>query len=97
MNNNFDKALSTASGYLRMSNHVTIDSINIAVSIIKSSMDNGIIPSVDIDILRQKLVDIFLSSMDHARILEGRERRFPWLMNFKAEEKAFLGRLQTVS
>lgn len=88
MNNNFDKALSTASGYLRMSNHVTIDSINIAVSIIKSSMDNGIIPSVDIDILRQKLVDIFLSSMDHARILEGRERRFPWLMNFKAEEKS---------
>lgn len=87
MNNDFDKALSTASGYLRMSNNVSLDSINTAVSIIKSSIDNGVIPSVDIDILRQKLIDIFLSSMEHAKILEGRERRSPWLKDFKAEEK----------
>ena len=47
-----------------------------------------IFKSLDKDLLKLKLLSIYSVKIDPVQILEGRERREPWLMSFKASEKS---------
>ena len=43
---------------------------------------------LDLNVLREHILTIFNADMEAARILEGRERREPWLTEFKLQEKS---------
>lgn len=89
MINDFDSALRMAQSLLMKYDNVTEANIDEAVEPIKLLQQlGGGFQSVDLSILKAKLMEIFHATMDHARILEGKERRLPWIKAFKAEEKS---------
>lgn len=87
MINEFESALRMTQGLLLAYDNVTEADIDEAVNQIKMLKMGGGLPSVDLDVLKSRLMEIFYSTMDHAKILEGKERRTPWLKAFQAEEK----------
>lgn len=77
-----------AIGPLQAKEHVTeadIDEVMAPFQLVKAG---GLWETVDLGIVKVKLMEIFHATMEHARILEGKERRMPWLKAFKAEEKS---------
>ena len=88
MTNEFDSALRMTRGLLLAYNHVTEENINEAVDQIRMLQKGGGLLSVDLNTLKWQLMEIFHTRMEHARLLEGKERRMPWLKAFKAEEKS---------
>lgn len=82
----FDSALRMTHGLLLAHDHVTEEDIDEAVEQIRMLQRGGGLQSVDLNILKGRLMEQFYAVMDHARILEGRERRMPWLKAFKSEE-----------
>ena len=88
MINEFDSALRMTHGLLLAYDHVTEEHINEAVEQIRLLQLGGGLQSVDLDVLKAKLMEMFHATIEHARILEGKERRMPWLRAFKAEEKS---------
>ena len=84
----FDSALRMTNGLLLAYDNVTEEKINEAVDQIRLLQIGGGLKSVDLDMLKARLIEIFHAKMDQARILEGKERRMPWLKTFKAEEKS---------
>ena len=88
MINEFHSAMLMAIGPLQAKEHVTENDIDEVIAPFRVIKDGGLWQSVDLDILKAKLMEMFHATMDHARILEGKERRLPWLKAFKAEEKS---------
>lgn len=88
MINDFHSAMLMAIGPLQAKEHVTEADIDEVIAPFQMIKDGGLWQSVDLDVLKAKLMEMFHATMDHARILEGKERRVPWLKAFKAEEKS---------
>lgn len=88
MINEFDSALRMTQGLLLAYSNVTEANIDEAVAQIRMLQQGGGLKSVDLDVLKAKLMEMFHTTMEPARILEGKERRMPWLREFKAEEKS---------
>ncbi len=88
MINEFDSSLRMTHGLLLAYAFVTEAHIDEAVEQIKLIQQGGGLQTVDLKILKAKLMEMFHATMGHARILEGKERRMPWLKAFKAEEKS---------
>ncbi len=88
MINEFDSAIRMTNGLLLAYDHVTEVHINEAVENIRLLQLGGGLQSVDLGVLKAKLMEMFHATIEHARILEGNERRMPWLRAFKAEEKS---------
>lgn len=65
--------------------------IGMRTSVIDEDIDNAIndvirmYPTLDKDVLKTKLMSIYSVRVEPMQILEGRERRKPWLMAYKAE------------
>lgn len=75
--------------------------IGLKESVTDSDIDSAIdgvtllFPTLSRDVLKTKLMSIYSVRVEPMQILEGRERRKPWLMAFKASEKckwSFWGR-----
>lgn len=79
-------AIYMTSGLLQNTDVVTEASVDTAVNYIRMIKENGGMQSVDLHVLKEKLMELFHATIDHARILEGKERRTPWLKDFKAQE-----------
>ena len=66
--------------------------IGLKVSVKDEDIDNAIngvvlmFPNLSKEVLKIKLMSIYSVRVEHMQILEGRERRKPWLMAFKATE-----------
>ena len=88
MINEFDSALRMTHGLLLAYDHVTEEHINEAVEQTRLLQLGGGLQSVDLVVLKAKLMEMVHATIEHARILEGKERRMPWLRAFKAEEKS---------
>ena len=88
MINEFQTALSICVVQLQEKDIVTEASIDEAMMPVVICQGSGLYESVDLQVLKAKLMEMFHATMDHARILEGKERRVPWLKAFKAEEKS---------
>ena len=78
-------AIVMTSGLLQSNDVVTEASVDAAVNYIRMIKESGGMLSVDLQVLKEKLMEMFHATMDHARILEGKERRMPWIKTFKAE------------
>ena len=87
MINDFESALRMAQSLLLNIDNVTEENIDEAVDPIRMLQQVGGFQSVDLNVLKAKLMEMFHATMDHARILEGKERRMPWIKTFKAEER----------
>lgn len=88
MTNDFQTALSICVVQLQTKDNITEALIDEAMMPIVLCQNGGLYQSVDLKMLKEKLMEMFHATMDHARILEGKERRLPWLKAFKAEEKS---------
>ena len=88
MINEFDSALRMTQGLLLAYSNVTEANIDEAVAQIRMLQQGGGLQSVNLEVLKAKLMEMFHATMDHARILEGKERRMPWLREFKAEDRS---------
>ena len=88
MINEFHSAMLMAIGPLQAKEHVTEADIDEVIAPFQVIKDGGLWQSVDLEVLKAKLMEMFHATIDHARILEGKERRVPWLKAFKAEEKS---------
>ena len=88
MTNEFDSALRMTRGLLLAYDHVTEENIDEAVDQIRMLQKGGGLLTVDLNTLKWRLMEIFHATMERARILEGKERRMPWLKAFMAEEKS---------
>ena len=75
MINELESALKMTRALLLDSNNITEDNINEAVNQIRLLQLGGGLQSVDLNVLKEKLIEMFHATMDHARILEGKERR----------------------
>lgn len=81
-----NQAMLMASALLQAYDVVTEAAIDDAIAPIRMIKESGGMKSVDFRILKEKLMEKFHATMDHARILEGKERRKPWLKDFKAHD-----------
>ena len=81
-----NQAMLMASALLQAYDVVTEAAIDDAIAPIRMIKESGGMKSVDLWILKEKLMEKFHATMDHARILEGKERRKPWLKDFKAHD-----------
>lgn len=89
MTDKLDDAVRLASSILNNKPHVTVDDIDNAIKqYVAPLISCGSLPGVDSTVVRQELINIFCASTDKARILEGRERREPWLAEFKQKERS---------
>ena len=50
--------------------------------------EGGYFYGIDFNVLKERLLTIFNANMEAARILEGRERREPWLTEFKQRDRS---------
>ena len=68
--------------------------IGIKTSVVDVDIDNAVnsvvlmFPNLSKDVLKTKLMSIYSVRVDPMQILEGRERRKPWLMAFKSAESS---------
>ena len=67
---------------------VTAQEIDAAIDTYIKPLILGPFNDVDLNVLREHLLTIFNADMESARILEGRERREPWLIEFKQQERS---------
>ena len=81
-----NSAIYMTTGLLQSADVVTESDIDSAVNYIRMIKEGGGLKTVDLVVLKEKLLEIFHAKMEHARILEGKERRKPWLKDFKARE-----------
>ena len=88
MMSEFNSAMLMAIGPLQAKGHVTEADIDEVIAPFQLIKGGGSWQSVDLKVLKEKLMELFHAKMDHARILEGKERRLPWLKTFKAEENS---------
>ena len=81
-------AIYLTSGLLQSYDVVTEASVDAAVNYIRMIKKEGGLQSVDLQVLKEKLMEMFHANMDHARILDDKERRKPWLKEFKANDQS---------
>lgn len=77
----FQKAIEVCRTLIGIKNPVTDEDIDNAVNNVVLMF-----PSIGKEVLKTKLMSIYSVRVEPMQILEGRDRRKPWLMAFKAEE-----------
>ena len=77
----FQKAIEVCRTLIGIKNPVTDEDIDNAVNNVVLMF-----PSLGKEVLKTKLMSIYSVRVEPMQILEGRDRRRPWLMAFKAEE-----------
>lgn len=77
----YQKAIEVCRTLIGIKNSVTDEEI-------ESAVNNVVLmfPNLSKDVLKTKLMSIYSVRVEPMQILEGRERRKPWLMSFKAAE-----------
>ncbi|MCL2065173.1 MAG: Z1 domain-containing protein [Candidatus Cloacimonetes bacterium] len=83
MNNDYQIVIGICQSIIGRKSSVTDDDINNAVS--KSKL---IYPNIDTEKLKNELLSMYSVRIDTYQILEGRDRREPWLIDFKANKKS---------
>ena len=77
----YQKAIEVCRTLIGIKNPVTDEDIDSAVNNVVLMFQN-----LSKDVLKTKLMSIYSVRVEPMQILEGRERRKPWLMAFKAAE-----------
>ena len=77
----YQKAIEVCRDLIGIKNPVTDEDIDYAVNKVVLIFQN-----LSKDVLKTKLMSIYSVRVEPMQILEGRERRKPWLMAFKAAE-----------
>ena len=83
MNDDFQKAYNIADIILTGNKSVSDSDVVSAVD-----MSLRVFPNVDRELLKNTLLANHATKVDNYKILEGRERRLPWLKDFKANQES---------
>ncbi len=83
MNDNYQTAIEICQAIIGRKASVTDSEINDAIV-----NATKIFPSVDVEKLKNDLLSIYSVRIDAFQILEGKERREPWLRDFRANKKS---------